>query len=155
MGNEIKIIGFFFILSVISSKSFGQQFLWVTGENETEDIKTIPISEVTDEVLKFYEQYEMYYDQSGYSKERFIKEIGYGFDDWNWLNDIKELTVFALKSNSGTGSIILVLCISKENVNLIIFSNNPVDGDFNFQMTSSYSSREKERFSNWFETLLN
>lgn len=145
----MKKIGIIIFLSVIISSVFGQQFLWSTVKQDTINEKYVPLNSVTKEVLKFYDHYDLYYDFSGYSKDRFINEIDYGFDDWKWLNDINDLTVFAMRSNSGQGSIVLVMCISKDNVNLIIFSNT-VEGDF--RMT--YSS-ERENFADWFQTLLN
>ncbi len=102
---------------------------------------------MTNEVLKFYDVYDLYYDYAGYSKEEFIKERGDDFNEWEWLNEINELTVFALRANDGNGSYVLIICVSKNNVNAIIFSNT-IDGSF--QMTI-----DKEKFTKWFKTLLN
>jgi len=35
--------------------------------------KYIPLNEVTNEVLQYYDIYDFYYDLARYSKERFIK----------------------------------------------------------------------------------
>jgi len=143
----MKKYGFIIVFFIIASSAFGQQLLWSTKRNA--DIKYVPLNNVTKEVLTFYDQYELYYDFTGFSKDRFIEFFDYGFDDWKWLYDIEELTVFALRSNSGRGSVVLVMCISKNNVNTIVFSNY-VDGDFIMTHRS-----DREKFSNWFKTLLN
>ena len=143
----MKKIGFFVLFLILTVSAFGQQFLWSTVKND--DVKYVPLNNVTREVLTFYDQYRFYYDYSGFSKDRFIESFDYGFEDWEWLYDIEELTVFALRSNSGRGSIVLVMCISKNNINTIIFSNT-VDGDF----VMTHSS-DREKFANWFKTLLN
>ena len=108
--NKMKKIGFIIWFVVLTSSAFGQQFLWSTVKDTTS--KYVPLDNVTKEVLNFYDQYKFYYDFSGFSKDRFIKNIDYGFDDWKWLYDIKDLTVFALRSNAGRGSVGLVMCIS-------------------------------------------
>jgi hypothetical protein len=143
----MKKIGFMVLFLIVSFTVFGQQFLWSTIRNN--DTQYVPLNNVTREVLKFYDQYRFYYDFSGFSKDRFIEFFDYGFDDWEWLYDIEDLTVFALRSNAGRGSVVLIMCISKDNVNTIIFSNF-VDGDF----IMTYDS-DKEKFTNWFRTLLN
>lgn len=146
----MRIFGLLFFFFLLTSSTFGQQFLWSTVERDTVDEKYIPIEYVTNEVLKFYNHYEMHYDLSGYSKERFMNEIDYGFDDWKWIKDINNLTVFALRSNMGTGSVVLVMCVSDVNINLIIFTNETIDGNYNYLM-----NYDKEKFETWFKTLLN
>jgi hypothetical protein len=151
MRNKMKKIGFALLLMILTSSAFGQQNLWTTVKNDTSGIKYVTLSNVTKEVLIFYDQYDYYFDLSGYSKKRFVEEINYGFDDWNWLYDIKDLTVFALKSNAGRGSLIMVMCVSKDNVNLLLFSNDILLHK-NPQSTRSY---ENDKFVKWFKTLLN
>ncbi|WP_298145956.1 hypothetical protein [Flavobacterium sp.] len=109
------------------------------------------MNNVTKEVLTFYDQYDYYFDLSGYSKKRFIEEINFGFDDWTWLDGIKESTVFAFKSNAGSGSVIIVMCISEDNVNLLLFSSDVLLYT-NPQSTASY---ERDKFAKWFKTMLN
>ena len=150
---KMKKIKFALLLLTLTSSIYGQQNLWSTvkNDNDTSGFKFVPLTNVTKEVLTFYNQYNYYFDLSGYSKKRFIDEINYGFDDWKWLYDIKDLAVFALKSNAGRGSFIMVMCVSKDNVNLLLFSNdillhkNPLS-------TGSY---KKDNFIDWFKTLLN
>lgn len=145
----MKKIGLIIFIAVLTSSAFGQQFLWSTVKNDTASVKYVPINRVTNEVLSFYDHYDLYYDFAGFSKERFIDEMDYGFDDWEWLNDINDLTVFALRSNTGEGSVVLIMCISKNNINMIIFSNN-VEGSFQLTLAS-----DKDKFAKWFKTLLN
>jgi hypothetical protein len=137
---------FFVFFLVLTVSAFGQQFLWSTVRGD--DVKYVPLNNVTKEVLTFYDQYKFYYDYSGFNKDRFIESFEYGFDDWEWIYDIEKSTVFALRSNLGRGSVVLVMCISKNNINTIIFSNI-IDDDF--VMTHS-SNRDK--FAKWFMTLL-
>jgi hypothetical protein len=143
-----------FLISLIalSSTTFAQQFLWSTVPTDSGTTKKfVPIKNVENEVLTFYEQYPYYFDLSGYSKQRFIKEITFGFDDWTWLNKIEKLTIYAYKSNTESGSVIMLMIVSKENVNLLLFSNdimahnNPL----------STSENESNKFIKWFKTLLN
>lgn len=144
----MKKICFIILFSVLAFSAFGQQFLWSTVRDTAE--RYIPLNNVTREVLNFYDQYTWYYDYSGFSKDRFIENFDYGFEDWEWLYEIEELTVFALRSNSGQGSIVLVLCISKNNVNALIFSNNIIDRG----AVMTHSS-DRNKFTNWFKTILN
>lgn len=151
MKNRVIKILFAILFAALTSSAFGQQYLWTTVKNDTSGVKYVPLSNVTKEVLTFYDQYDYYFDLTGFSKKRFIEEINYGFENWNWLYDIKELTVSAVKSNSGSGSLIMIMCISKNNVDLLIFSNDVVLKE-NPQLTSSY---EKNKFISWFKTILN
>ena len=132
---------------ILTVSAFAQQFLWSTVSGN--DSKYVSINNVTREVLTFYDQYQYYFDFSGFSKDRFIDFFDYGFEDWDWLYDIEELTVFALRSNSGRGSVVLVMCISKNNVNTIVFSNT-----YDRDAIRTYEF-EKQKFTNWFRTILN
>ena len=138
------------LFTLLTSYIHGQQFLWSTIENDSINEKHIPLEYVNNEILKFYDHYEKHYDLSGFSKKRFIEEIDYGFDDWKWINDITELTVFAMRSNIGSGSVVLVMFISEKNINLIIFSNEILDR--NFRDISNYEF-EREKFEIWINTL--
>jgi hypothetical protein len=152
MFNKIKIISLVILILSLTNSVSGQQFLWSTVKTDSvSGRKYVPINNITKEVITFYDQYDYYFDLSGYSKKRFIEEINYGYDDWSWLYEIKELSVYALKSNTGKGSIIMVLCVSKDNVNLLLFSSDII-AHKNPQSTSQY---QKEKFIKWFKTLLN
>jgi len=143
----MKKIGFIIIFSFLTLYAYSQQSLWSTVKNS--NVKYVPLNNVTREVLSFYEQYRYYLDYSGFSKNRFIEMFDYGFEGWEWLYDIEELTVFALRSNDGQGSIVLVMCVSKDNINTLIFTNTYDRGAI---MTHS---SDKDKFSRWFRTLLN
>lgn len=149
------VLIFFFI--VFTATAFGQQFLWTTLRDSA--TKYVPLENVTEKVLEFYDHYEFYYDGSGYSKDGFFKmfEGSKSFKNSNtsrWkvlkkkIYEIDSLTVIAFKSNLGQGSVILVMCISKENVNLISFSNN-----YEQDAILTYST-DREKFAKWFKTLL-
>lgn len=149
------VLIFFFI--VFTATAFGQQFLWTTLKDSA--TKYVPLENVTEKVLEFYDHYEYYYDGSGYSKDGFFKMFessqSYKNSNTSRWKDLKKkiyamdsLTVIAFKSNLGQGSVILVMCISKENVNLISFSNN-------YERDALFThSTERQKFSKWFETLL-
>jgi len=131
---------------------FGQQFLWSTIKDSIS--KYVPLENVTNEVLKFYDQYEYYFDLAGFSKDGFFELIeNYEIKSYSWENiknrifDITDLTVFAFRGNLGRGSMIFVMCISKADVNMLIFAN-AYDTD---AITTHRSSREK--FKNWFIAL--
>lgn len=86
MKNYILVI----FMVTISSALFGQQNLWTTFKPTNDSIKTkvISMSDVPNEVLKIYDQYKYYFDLTGYTKKRFIKEMEMEFNDWTWLNEI-------------------------------------------------------------------
>jgi hypothetical protein len=152
----MKKIGLIYCLIFFTSPVFGQQFLWTTVKDSTN--KYVPINEVTNKVLEFYDFYHYYHDGSGYSKDGFFKMLesyqSSNSDKTRWqdlkkkISSIDSLTVIAFKSNLGKGSVITVMCITKENVNFITFSNNYEEDDIII-----YHS-EKEKFAKWFKTLL-
>jgi len=150
----MKKIGIIISLIVLTSSAFGQQFLWSTVNDSIS--KYVPLDNVTNEVLKFYDQYGYYFDFAGFSKDGFfeiLESFKINSDDWkdikNRIYDIKDLTVFAFRGNLGRGSIIFVMCISKDDVNMLLFSNT-YESD---AIRTSESKREK--FANWFRTLNN
>jgi hypothetical protein len=150
----MKKIGFFVLLSILTSSAFGQQPLWSTIEDNELGIRYVPLDKVTQEVLEFYDLYDRYYDLTGFSKERFLDEVGIGIEaqDLEKLNDINDLTVKAIKSNTGQGSFVLVACINEDNVDMIIFSNSGIPGLYNSEAT--YLT-ERVKFARWFGTIIN
>lgn len=143
---------FIFCYLIFSVSSFGQQFLWSTN-NDTLS-KHIPLEQVSDEILKFYDHYEFYHDGAGYNKDTFFKEIGkYEGNSSSWnsfkneIRKIEELTVFVMRANSGNGSEVLVLFVTKDNLNMLEFSNSYESDRI---MTLDY---ERDKFINWLETL--
>lgn len=149
----MKKITLIFCLIGFTSTAFGQQYLWTTIKDT--DSKYVSMENVTDKVLEFYDHYQFYNDGSGYSKSRFFEffeKFGDDSDGWknfkNQISEIEDLTVFAFRGNLGRGSVILVMCISKENVNLISFSNN-----YEQDAILTYPT-DREKFAKWFKTLL-
>lgn len=153
----MKRFGFIILFSVFASTAFGQQFLWSTVKDTTS--KYVPIDDISSKVLEFYDHYEYYYDGAGYSKDGFVKsfEASQSYKNSStsgWKNfkkkiyEIKDLAVFAIRLNSGKGSEVMVLCISKENVNTLVFSNT-----YGRDALFTHSS-DREKFAKWFETLL-
>ncbi len=148
----MKKIYLIFCYLLFSTSSFGQQFLWSTADNTAS--KSVPLEDVSNEILKFYDHYDFYIDGAGYNKDTFFKEIGkYGGNTQSWndfkneIRKIEKLTVFAMRANSGKGSEILVIFITKDNVNVLTFTNS---------YKSSAQIRyphEREKFENWLETL--
>lgn len=151
-----KLVLIFFFL-VFTITSFGQQLLWTTIKDS--DTKYVPLENVTEKVLEFYDHYKFYFDGTGFSKHGFFNmfEGSQTFKNSNTSHwkDLKKkiyendsLSIIAFKDNLGQGSVILVMCISKENVNLISFSNN-----YEQDAISTYST-DREKFAKWFKTLL-
>ena len=148
-----------FCFLFFTTTTFGQQFLWTTLKDST--IKYVPLENVIEKVLEFYDHYQYHYDGSGYSKDGFFKkfESSQSFNTENTLRwkslekkiyEIESSTVIAFKDNLGHGSVIQVICISKENVNLITFSNN-----FEEDAITNYPiDRDRDKFAKFFKTLL-
>lgn len=141
---------------IFTTSIFGQQFLWST-EKDTASIRErfVPLSNVTNEVLTFYDLHKFYLDLTGFNKEGFyniFKEAINDSDEWKEIKEkidkIEDLTVFAFKGNSGQGSFVAVMSISKINVNIIMFTNNPEPG-----CLMTFGS-ERDKFAKWFKTLL-
>ena len=148
----MKKIYLVFCCLLFSFSSFGQQFLWSTANSTSS--KYIPIEEVNEEILKFYDHYELYLDGAGYNKDSFFKEIGkYGGSSSSWINfkneirKIEELTVFAIRTNSGKGSEVMVLFITKDNINVVVFTNSYETG------SNICIAHKRDKFTKWLETL--
>ena len=151
MKKSILKLTIVFVFLLTFTNVSAQQFLWST--KQTESTKYVPLEEVTNEVLNFYNHYDFYYDGTGYSKAGFLKFF-LKYDDKSekskvfkkMIQDTQELTVIAFKSNSGKGSEVMVMCINKENVELIVFSNNwEID---------AISTDDASEFIKWFNGLL-
>jgi hypothetical protein len=130
---------------------FSRFSLWATvfwSTSKDDDTKYVPLNNVTREVLDFFDQYDLYMILPVSVKKDLLKVLIMVLG--NGLNDIEDLTVFALRSNSGRGSVVLVMCISKENVNTIIFSNSVLERDYSYILTI-----DRNKFTNWFKTLFN
>ena len=121
MKNLRKTI-FSVVLLALPFFAFGQA-LWSTTEMES--TKHIPYNRVIKEVMKFYDLYNYYYDQTGFSKKSFIEQ----YDDdqkANWLINYElkeEKEVNAHRMRIDGGSAIMVFYVDKNNVHAVIFSN--------------------------------
>jgi len=131
-----------FILLFVSLNSFGQQFLWTTNKNglfPNSEMKVISKDEVLDKLKFYYENYSVYYDGTGFTKEGFFEKFqtsnSYRTTNKNtWeqfkksVSEINELTITCIKVNEGTGSSVLILIVNKNNFDSIIFSNTIEEG---------------------------
>lgn len=148
----------FLILALPFSTLSAQQLLWTTSEKSGE--KYIPIETVSDKVLDFHEHYRYYYDGSGFSKNSFIKSFESSnsykkISDESVWKELKEIvktintpTVVAFKDNLGNGSVVFVICITKENVDMLSFSNNYEDNALLTHET------DEDEFKKWFNSFL-
>lgn len=141
----------FILLFFLPSFGFTQQFLWSTAKTDRlkdSDTKAVPISTVSEKLLDYYEFYDYYYDLSGFSRA--------GFEDfltkdskaakliqWDSLMAFDETVAFAFKGNEGRGSIVAVMLVQKENIDLILFSN-----ETGRSATRSHST-EVDKFAKW------
>ena len=144
------------ILTVISLigmvvATYGQQFLWSTKESN--DLKYVPYSEATKEVLELYDLYNNYYDGAGFNKENFSEFFGMDKKENNWIYDIEESMILAIRLHIDNGSAIMVMCIDENNVNMVVFSNVNMSGYNNTY--NGEIEKHRVRFEKWFKTLLN
>lgn len=141
----------------LSIQASAQQFLWTTDTSTT--MKSIPMSSALTEVMKYYDFYDYYYDGTGYNKAGFIQmfEKSQSFNNINvttWRNfkskllKISKPTITAFKSNDGKGSAVMVICVTKDNVDIVTFSSN-AETESRFTGTSNRS-----KFIAWFKQLL-
>lgn len=126
---------FYFVLGFYGSSVMGQQFLWTTnpkGLFTNSPMKVISKDEVKNKLLDYYESYKFYYDYTGFTKEGFFdkfKEYIVGNDNSKWevfkksFSQTDELTISSIKGNLGNGSVIMILIVSKNNFDMIVFSN--------------------------------
>jgi hypothetical protein len=142
------------ILTLIQSDLFGQQKLWTSiKERPDTSVKYIPINNVEEKIMEYYELYENYVDLTGMNKEEFKGRVGNKW--WDKLKSEMELekhVFFSMKGNNGNGSIIFVLIWSKQKLDIIGFSNQFVDGSI-----PTYNGKveeDKERFKKWYKTLV-
>jgi hypothetical protein len=142
----MKKSGLIIFLSVLAVSAFGQQALWSTVRGS--DAKYVGLNNVTNEVLKLYDQYDYYYDFSGFDKDTFINTFDDGSGGWGWIYDIETMTVIAVRVYIEGGSAVYVVCVNRNTVNMVAFSNVYDNGNI------ETVSNRKSRFENWFKTLL-
>jgi hypothetical protein len=147
----MKKIGFLIFFSTLAFSAFGQQFLWSTVQDS--DTRYVSLNNVIKEVMNFYDQYDYYYDFSGFDKNTFIDKFENNDDSWEWIYEIDSMTVIAMRtyieSIIGGGSAVYIICIDNDSIDLIVFSSVY---DTGCTTTSSY---RRDRFQNWFRALLN
>ncbi len=152
----LKYLIFSFALITLCSKGNSQQLLWTTASDAKE--KKIPKSQVVTEILKQYDFYEYYYDATGYTQESFASLLkgGKGISGSSTsknpkvdsrLAGIKEPTIFAWKDNTGTGSLVMVLSIDGDHVDMLVFSNQIESGSI---ATNKF---DRNKFSKWLNTM--
>jgi TonB family protein len=143
-------------LLTLCSKGNSQQLLWTTASDAKE--KKIPKSQVLTEILKQYDFYEYYYDATGYTQESFSSMLkgGKGITGSSTsknpkvdsrLAGIKEPTIFAWKDNTGNGSLVMVLSIDGDNVDMLVFSNHIESG------SNSTNKFNRGKFTKWLNTM--
>ncbi len=142
-------LGFFLVMNVLNA----QQLLWTTDKRYSSSV--ITNDAVFDEVMKFYDFYEMYFDGTGYTKTEFASMLrsNWIFSGSNVANisklelhlpQIKSPTYFAYKGNTGNGAIIYILCMDDESLDVIAFSNIPKSSP------NLTSETNRDKFMNWF-----
>ena len=120
-------------------------------------MKVISKDEVKNKLLDYYENYRYYYDYTGFTKEGFFdkfKEYIVGNDNRKWeefkksFSQTNELTISSIKGNLGNGSVIMILIVSKNNFDMIVFSNEMDTGRIStFQF-------EIDKFIKFFNSLI-
>lgn len=160
---------FFILLFLISLGSFGQQFLWTTNPNglfPNSDMKVISNDQVLEKLETYFQTYDYYYDETGYTKDGFFKKFEgsstyktssvvnknrWGSFKKNVL-EIKETTIVCMKSNDGDGSSISILVVNKNNFDSFHFSNRGTFGSI-----STYNGKiedDKNRFIKFYKSLI-
>lgn len=154
----LKIFFLCAALLTIQSKGYSQQLLWTTASDAKE--KKIPKSQVINEILKQYDFYEYYVDATGFTRESFTSKLKEGKGDKgattskdskvdSRLAGIKEPTIFAWKDNTGSGSLVIVLSVNGDNIDMLVFSNQIEFGSIS---TSEY---DRNKFSKWLKSIYN
>ncbi|PPL02677.1 hypothetical protein [Parapedobacter indicus] len=142
------------ILFMLPCYAFGQQFLWSTMEPvelaET-NVNLITIDDVNEKVMDYYDFYDYYYDLTGFSRDGFKAFLEKNTEtansiQWDPAMTFNKPTAFAFKANDGRGSLVIVMLIQKENIDLILFSSNLEQG------AKSATSAERHKFTKWFSS---
>lgn len=140
---------FLTIIILFSHFGFSQQFLWSTTKTmnpEGKEVSIIPLSDVTQKVLEYYDFYEYYYDLTGFSKTGFKQFLINNpstaeIIHWDPTLMAHEQIALAFKGNEGRGSIVIVMLIQKVNIDIISFSN-----DYDSKLAISTISYEEDKF---------
>ncbi|MDR2842369.1 MAG: hypothetical protein LBV52_04130 [Spirochaetaceae bacterium] len=142
----MKKLIFVFGLVCLSSAVFAQQILWTTVDGAGE--KVLKMKDVTNEVMKYYDQYDYYYDMTGFDKDTFVETFG-GDGSWDWVYDVNTSIVSAIRVNLDmSSSAVYVVCVGSSGVNLVAFTDAYEDG------AVATSSNRKDKFKKWFYGLM-
>jgi len=141
----------FHILLMLPCYAFGQQFLWSTTELKDSSVNLVAINNVAQKVMDYYDFYEYYYDLTGFSRDGFKEFLKKNTEtanaiQWDPTVTFDEPTAFAFKANDGRGSVVIVMLLQKENIDLILFSSNIEQG------AKSANSFERPKFIKWFSS---
>lgn len=129
--------------------------LWTTSDTihpSPNEVRVIPKNKVTAHVLSYYDQYRFYHDLTGFSREGFLKfaesnKIASQMLEYLQIVDHEDQAALAFKSNTGLGSIIMVMLLQENKVDLITFTNEVSVG------TMPAGSYDVQRFKRWFSTM--
>ena len=145
----MKKVCLLIILFALAISVFGQQVLWTTDRGG-EAQRFVSLGNVTKEVLAFYNQYNYYYDFTGFDKNTFIYTFG---NDWDWVYSVNSKVVLAMRINIEGGSAVYVIHIDRHGVNMIAFTN-VYDTESGVAATGTSSGR-KAQFERWLNAVLN
>lgn len=129
--------------------------LWTTSDTillTSNGVNIIPKNKVTDYVLIYYDHYSYYHDLTGFSREGFLKfaesnKIASQMLEYLQIVVHEDQAALAFKSNTGSGSIIIVMLLQENKVDLITFTNDVRVG------TMSTTSSNLQGFKRWFSTM--
>lgn len=144
----------FVILLLFPVYSFSQQMLWSTIPDHAQRLVTK--EEASEEVLNLLNQYDYFFDGSGYNKSQFLVflEKSSVFNKGMDKQNIKEIiqssdspTVFAFKYNTGDGSEVQFFYIDKNTMDMGVFTNEY------FSIPNRNHTSNKKKFQQLFRNL--
>src|SRR3546814_451022 len=108
--------------------AFGQQFLWSTtepAELKDSNVNLIAINHVAEKVMEYYDFYEYYYDLTGFSRDGFNAFLEKNAEtanaiQWDPTVTFDGPTAFAFKANYGRGSVVIVMLLQNDNIELAV-----------------------------------
>jgi hypothetical protein len=142
-------------LSIFSIQSYSQEIIWTTDQSIMKAESTVTIKKAIHKVLEYYDIYDYYYDNTGYSKEEYFKKnfendslkLSYS-SIINLYNKIDKIFILAIRIPSSIGSVVSVICVDKHSVHTIDFTNRLMLG---FNMTNS---TDRNKFEKWFRAIV-
>lgn len=142
------------VLLIFPCYVFSQQILWSTtepAELKDSSVNLVAINNVTEKVMGYYDFYDYYYDLTGFSRDGFKAFLEKNAETansirWDPAMTFDEPTAFAFKANDGRGSVVIVMLLQNDNIDLILFSSNLDQG------AKSTTSGERYKFTKWFSS---